>query len=62
MGVAERRRRDVNANPQGQSRFGFDRIETKPWIRDLKRFLDASRSPPRITSGAGFRLKTLCLR
>jgi hypothetical protein len=28
-------------------------------ILDLTRFLDANRSPPRIKSGAGFRLKTL---
>ena len=37
----------------------FDRIETGLWILDLTRFLDANRSPPRIKSGAGFRLKTL---
>jgi hypothetical protein len=28
-------------------------------LLDLTRFLDANRDPPRIKSGAGFRLKTL---
>ena len=37
----------------------FDRIETGLWIPDLTRFLDANRFPPRIKSGAGFRLKTI---
>jgi hypothetical protein len=42
-----------------ESLFRFDRIETGLWILDLTRFLDVNRFPPRIKSGAGFRLKTL---
>ena len=41
------------------SRFRSDRIGTGLWIVDWTRFLDANRNPPRIKSGAGFRLKTL---
>jgi hypothetical protein len=39
--------------------FRFDKIDTAPWIPDLTRFLDANLAPPRIKSGAGFRLKAL---
>ena len=39
--------------------FRFDGIEAGLWILDLTRFLDANRFPPRIKSGAGFRVEAL---